>query len=203
LKKNKGKKKNKKKASKYGWIIHIFIITFFLGILMSIISESLIRSVSLIIANIILLCVIMVGVISDTIGIAVTAAEEKNFHAMASNKIIGANYAIHLVKNAGQVANFCNDVIGDIAGIISGTIVAAIVFRTTLVNFNFTSATLSIVLSAVVASLTVGGKAFGKEYAMKKSNDIVLGVSKVIHKLDKHLGQRILKSLKNKKRKLK
>lgn len=197
------RKQKKKKNSKYTWILHIFIITFFLGIIMSIISESLIRNVALIVANAILFVVIMIGVIFDTVGIAVTAADEKHFHAMASNKICEANYAVHLIKNAGPVANFCNDVIGDIAGIISGTIVAAIVFRTALVNFSFSSATLSIILSAVVASLTVGGKAFGKEYAMSKSSNIVLGVSKIIYKLDKHLGQRILKRLKNKKRKVK
>lgn len=203
MKKEKPNNKKQKKTSQYGWIIHIFVITFILGIVISIISESLIRNVSLVIANVILLLVIMTGVIFDTIGIAVTAAEEKPFHAMASHKILEANYAVHLIKNAGPVANFCNDVIGDIAGIISGTIVAAIVFRTTIVNFNFTSATLSIILSAVVASLTVGGKAFGKEYAMRKSSEIVLGVSKVIYKIDKRLGCKILKKLKNKKRKSK
>ncbi len=120
---------------------------------------------------------------------------------MAAKRKTGANYAIHLVKNAGPVANFCNDVIGDIAGIISGTIVAAIVFRTAVTNFNFNSATLSILLSAMVASLTVGGKAFGKEYAIKRSTDIVMKVSKLIYNVDRYLGQRILKSLKNKKRK--
>lgn len=196
------KLKKRKKGSNYGWVINIFIITFFLAILMSIVSESLIRNVNLIIANIILFCVILIGVLSDTVGIAVTAAEEKNFHAMASKKHTEANYAIHLIKNAGPVANFCNDVIGDIAGIISGTIVAAIVFRTTITNFNLTSATLSILLSALAASLTVGGKAFGKEYAIKKSTKIVLRVSKSIYFIDRYLGHRILKALKNKKRKV-
>jgi len=197
----KKEKPKKKKSNPYTWVIHIFFITFALAIVMSIVSESLVRNVTLVLANVILFVVILMGVISDTIGIAVTAAEEKNFHAMAAKRKIGANYAIHLVKNAGPVANFCNDVIGDIAGIISGTIVAAIVFRTAVTNFNFNSATLSILLSAMVASLTVGGKAFGKEYAIKRSTDIVMKVSKLIYNVDRYLGQRILKSLKNKKRK--
>lgn len=196
---SKHKKRKKKVAS--AWVIHIFFITFALAILMSIVSESLIRSVTLVLANVLLFTVVLIGVLSDTIGIAVTAAEEKYFHAMAAKKRVEANYAIYLVKNAGPVANFCNDVIGDIAGIISGTIVAAIVFKTAVTNFNFNAATLSILLSALVASLTVGGKALGKEYAIKNSTVIVMRVSKIICKVDKYLGKRIIRTLKNKRRK--
>ncbi len=65
----------------------------------------------------------------DIIGIAVTTAKEMPFHAMAANKVEEAKYAIKLVKNASQVSNFCNDVIGDISGIISGSLGATIIFK--------------------------------------------------------------------------
>ena len=36
-----------------------------------------------------------------------------------------------LIRNAGKVSSFCNDVIGDISGVISGTASALIVFNIT------------------------------------------------------------------------
>ena len=40
-----------------------------------------------------------------------------------------ARQAIYIVRNADRVSNFCNDVIGDISGIISGTAVAFVVLK--------------------------------------------------------------------------
>ena len=43
------------------------------------------------------------------------------YHAMSSKKIKGAKKAVSFKKNADKVSSFCNDVIGDICGIISGS----------------------------------------------------------------------------------
>ena len=58
----------------------------------------------------------------DIIGIAATAAEEVPFHSMASKKQDGAKWAIILIRNADRVSSFCNDIIGDICGVLSGAV---------------------------------------------------------------------------------
>lgn len=163
------------------WVINITIVTFILAVLMSFSSEVLLRNVSISIAFLILIIIIFLGILSDLIGIAVATADEKPFHAMASKKIGAAKYAIKLIKNAGPVSNFCNDVIGDIAGIISGAAGAIILLQISRLYSGINTAVYSIILSGVVAAITVGGKALGKEIALKKSKEIVFYVSKILN----------------------
>jgi CBS domain containing-hemolysin-like protein len=128
--------------------------------------------VSLIQACIILLLIVFIGIFFDLLGIAVTAAEERPFHSMAASKVRGAKESIRIIRNAGAVANFFNDVIGDISGIISGSASAAILLK---INdkISISSVVLSVLLTGLIASITVGGKAIGKELALRKSNLIV------------------------------
>jgi hypothetical protein len=186
--------KNKKKA-KDNWIIKAFILTFILAIGMSIISEGLIKNVHIALAFLILIVIVSIGVIFDTIGIAVAVADEKPFHAMASKKIPSAKYGVLLIKNASKVSNVCNDVVGDIAGIISGAAATTITISIIAVGVfdDKSNMIIPILLSAAVASLTVGGKAIGKEVAMKKSKSIVNGVAVFLYVLDKKLHIKILK----------
>ncbi len=106
----------------------------------------------------------------DIIGIAVTTAKEMPFHAMAANKVEEAKYAIKLVKNASQVSNFCNDVIGDISGIISGSLGATIIFK--LANiYDLKKCQYFKYNNYFPNSLfySWGGKAFGKSVAIMNS----------------------------------
>ncbi|WP_432400775.1 hypothetical protein [Wukongibacter sp. M2B1] len=183
------KKKSNKLAvglKKYNikWVVNITIITFLLAVFMSFSSEALLRNASVSIAFLILIIIVFIGIVSDLIGIAVATADEKPFHAMAAKKIDAARYSIRLIKNAGPVSNFCNDVIGDIAGIISGAAGAIILVQVSKVYSGINTAVYSIVLSGLVASITVGGKALGKEIALKKSKEIVFYVSKVLNWLN-------------------
>ena len=50
-------------------------------------------------------------------------------NAMASRKVPEAMEALHLIRNANRVSSFCNDVIGDICGVISGSASAVIAAR--------------------------------------------------------------------------
>ncbi|MEG2351523.1 MAG: hypothetical protein RSB54_02450 [Bacilli bacterium] len=98
---------------------------------------------------------------------------------MASKKIRGSKTAINLITNAEKVSAFCNDVIGDIAGIISGSLGLMISQIIALENaFNMSVVTL--LLTALIAALTIGGKAIGKSYAINKSDIIVFRVAKII-----------------------
>ena len=47
-------------------------------------------------------------------GVAVTVANEEEFHAKATKKAVGAKTSLKLIKNSVRVANVCADVIGDI-----------------------------------------------------------------------------------------
>jgi len=187
------RKIEKKKSSKLAlnfkrynikWVVNITIITFILAGIMSFSSEALLRNATVSIAFMILIIIVFIGIVSDLIGIAVATADEKPFHAMASKKIEAAKYSIRLIKNAGPVSNFCNDVIGDIAGIISGAAGAIILAQVSKFYSGINTAVYSIILSGMVASITVGGKALGKEIALKKSKEIVFYVSKVLHWLN-------------------
>ena len=144
-------------------------------------KRILIISAISIILIIILILVIAIGIGFDIIGVAVTVANEEEFHAKATKKVKGAKTSIKLIKNSARVANICADVIGDICGVLSGAISAMIASKITEkfgVNLQF-------VISAMVASLTVGGKALGKEVANNNSTPIVHFVGTFLNKFHK------------------
>ncbi len=174
MKENKEKKGNEN----IKWFIEVFIITFILSLFFSYISTTAISDIPMIPAIIILLSVIVVGIIFDIVGVAVTVAGEEEFHAKASKKIPGAKTAVKLIRNSSIVANICADVIGDICGVLSGAISAIIAMKIT--EAYHISFPIQFLISALVASLTVGGKALGKGLAKKKSGVIVWIVSKII-----------------------
>lgn len=128
----------------------------------------------------VLLLVIIAGIIFDIIGTAVTAATESPFHAMAADKVPGSKQAIYLVRSADRVANFCNDVVGDIAGTLSGALVAGIIFNFANLLQKINKELLSSIGVALIAALTVGGKAFGKSYAIANANQIIFTVGKAL-----------------------
>ena len=69
------------------WFIQVFIMTFILSMLFSYISANGVSNLSLIPAILILILVIGIGIFFDIIGVAVTVANEHEFHAKASKKI--------------------------------------------------------------------------------------------------------------------
>ena len=173
-------RKEKKADSHLKWIIQIFITTFILSITFSFISTNGVSKLSIIPAVIILFAVIFIGILFDIIGVAVTVANEEEFHAKATKKAKGAKTALKLIKNAAKVANVCADVIGDICGVLSGAISTMISLKLTQ-NLGMPE-NIQFAISAMVAALTVGGKAIGKEIANKKSTEIVYTCSKIISK---------------------
>lgn len=148
-------------------------MTFVISITMSLVTNSLTEKLNIVFAGVILLSIILIGILFDVVGIAVTAADETPFHALASKKKKGARAAIRLIRNAEKVSSFCNDVVGDIAGIISGSTSAVIVIY--VVNALETNSDIipGAIITAIVAALTVGGKAVGKSFAINESYHIV------------------------------
>lgn len=197
-------KKNKNSIfEKYNfkWVFFISIWTFIFAAVFSVITENLVANIGILMAFIVLVIVIIIGISFDIIGIAVTAAKEKPFHSMAANKIKEARYAIKLVQNASQVSNFCNDVIGDISGIISGAVGTTIVFRIIGIYPLLNGTILTIILTSLIASLTVGGKAFGKSIALLHSEEIIYKIAVILNFMEENFRIKIFKDKKKKEEK--
>lgn len=162
-----------------GLVVGFF--TFLIALLLSLGSEAFIQTVNnFIMALGLLVIIILLGIFFDIIGTAATAAQVAPFNARAAKKIRGAAQAVRITQNAGQVANFCNDVVGDISGTLSGAIGAGIV--TSLAG---TFPTLDLVLTgavmtSLIAAFTVGGKAIGKNLAVEYANQIIFRVAKIV-----------------------
>lgn len=174
------KKKQKKQKSGTGYVLLITLLTFLLAITMQFLSDMILEKLYIIYGFFILLAVIFIGIIFDILGVATTSVSEISFHAMASDKVKGAKESIVLIKNAEKVSNICNDVIGDVCGIISGSITTFIVASLNLNDFGVYSILISLCIMGLVSALTVGGKAFGKFIAIANNKRIVFFAGKVI-----------------------
>ncbi|MDD2352580.1 MAG: hypothetical protein WCV43_03525 [Candidatus Caldatribacteriota bacterium] len=159
--------------------ILITFLTFLLTIVTALLSYSWIESISFFPALIILIIIILIGVIGDMIGIAAAAAEEEPFHAKASKKVFGAKKGLLLVKNANRVSNFMCDIIGDICGIISGSLGLVIIIKMAT-HWQLPNSWIDLLVLSFIASVTVGGKSFLKSYGIKNANEIILFVGKIL-----------------------
>ena len=172
-------KRNRIKRAR--WVVIIFLVTIFVSGLISLISDEVMEHSGIVVAFVILFVIILIGVIFDIIGMAVASADEKPFHSMAARKVPGAQEAIVLLRHAERVSSICNDVIGDICGVVAGSASATVAVQL-LQNFKPTwPDAISLVLSALVAGLTVGGKAIGKSFAVNSSTKIVHTVGKIVY----------------------
>ena len=169
---------DKKKVDK-NWVLKVSIISFFISLIFSFIGETVIPNSHIFISLILVFTFIILGIVFDMIGIAVTVADIGTFNSMATKKVKGARIGVKLIKNAHKVSSFCNDVIGDICGIISGStgVSIAIVISN---RFNISLLLVTLLITALIAALTIGGKALGKSFAMNKSNIILYNFVKVL-----------------------
>ena len=78
--------KEKKTDSHLKWIIEVFLLTFILSICFSYISTNGVSKLEIIPAILILVLVVLIGILFDIIGIAITVANEEEFHAKATKK---------------------------------------------------------------------------------------------------------------------
>ena len=163
------------------WVITIFIVTILVSGTISLISEEIMAASGIAIAFGILLTIVLVGILFDIIGVAVTSADERPFHSMAARKVPGSVEALRLLRNAERVSSICNDVVGDICGVVSGSASATIAAQI-LASFDFSwPQILTLLMSALVSGLTVCGKAIGKTFAINSSTKILHSVGKFLH----------------------
>ena len=172
------------------WVVTIFFTTILISGIISLISDEVMAKSSVAVAFMILLAIVFLGIVFDIIGMAVATADEKPFHSMAARKVPGAHEAIKLLRNAERVSSICNDVVGDICGVVSGS-ASATIATLILINVDVDwPRGISLVMSALVAGLTVGGKAIGKTIAVKSCTSIVHAVGRLIHGIHRITGKK-------------
>ena len=161
------------------WIIKVILMSITASVVFTLVSDKVIGNAGYAAAFIVLFIFVLLGIIFDIVGVAVTSAAEAPFHSMAAHRERGAAEAIRLIKNANKVSSICNDVVGDIAGIVSGTTAALIAGRLST-SFTASEILMQIIVSAAVTGATIGGKAAGKMLAMSQTTAIILRVGKII-----------------------
>jgi CBS domain containing-hemolysin-like protein len=171
-------KKNKNKVN-WGWIIKILFLSFTISIAFSFAAETTLPNVYIGWAIVIALVFILIGVLFDMVGVAVTASDESVFHSMAANKVKGAKIAVKLKKNADKVSSFCQDVIGDVCGVVSGS-TGAVISLKFMDILNTNSLLVTLVVMGIISALTIGGKAIEKAIAINKSNEILYRFSYIL-----------------------
>ena len=172
-------KSKKRKKSNVEWIVIVTALAFIISVIMGFFGEIILSNVGLVISIIITLIFIILGIVFDIIGVATTAANIHVFNSMSSKKVSGASVAVKLVNNASRVSSICCDVVGDVCGVASGSSgvsIAAIL----ILKFKLNSLFVGALVTAIISMLTIGGKAIGKEFAIKKSTKIVHSVGIII-----------------------
>ena len=166
------------KKSDIIWVVTVTLLSFLISAVLTFASSNVLKGAGIVTALLVIFIIVLINIIFDIVGTAVTAAEETPFHAMASRKLFGARQAIKLIRNADKVSNVCNDVVGDICGIISGAAGAYIIFR--IIGQSEKISMAELVMTGMITALTVGGKALGKTIALHNSNYIIYKVSVIL-----------------------
>ncbi|MGE5542995.1 MAG: hypothetical protein ACM3WT_08145 [Bacillota bacterium] len=168
-------------------------VAFLLAILVSLPTGGGLSSFPPAVAIPLTLVVVGVGVLFDTIGLAAASAEESSFHAMAAKKIPGARQSILVVKNAGRVITICNDIVGDLAGTLSGAMAAGTVFRLTA-GGPVSQSLAGAMAIALVAGITVGAKAAAKRLAIENAVEITRFTGYALYLLEQSTGLRVFRN---------
>lgn len=168
-----------KNKTDFKWILVVTILAFVISVIMTFFSTITLENVNLLVAILITFLFIILGIVFDIIGVAVTSGDEVAFHSMSARKVKGGKIGVKLMKNTDKVASICCDVVGDVCGIISGTsgvVIVSLIIKLTDVN----ELLVSLLVTGLISALTIGGKALGKGFAVNKSKDIVTVVSKIL-----------------------
>ncbi|HKM39713.1 MAG TPA: hypothetical protein VJ036_05530 [bacterium] len=170
------------------------VLTLGLSLLFGLCSGYVVRTVPFFLAFLVLLAIVGLGILFDVMGVAVTVADEPPLHAMAAKKISGAHEAIRLRRQAAAVSNFCNDMVGDMAGTLAGATGATIVFGLVKYYPKIKEEWVALVIVALVSALTVGGKAVSKEFALARANAITLEMGRALMLVERIWGRQLLRT---------
>lgn len=170
-------RQQKKKKERVRWVVTAFLLSFLITAVISLLTGEISEMKNVVLSFVILVFFILLGVVFDVIGLAVATADASPFHSMASRRLKSGKRAVWLINNSPKVSSFCNDIIGDICGVVcgaTGSVIAAQLF----VGAGAFWLTLS--LTSLIAALIIGLKAVGKHIALENSEKIVHAVAKVL-----------------------
>ncbi len=173
-------KRIKKKKSRTGWVLTAFLLSFVITAALSALNDKVVDLLPVAAAAPVLILVIALGVVFDVIGLAVATADIRPFNSMAANRLRAGQKAVWLINNAEKVSSFCNDIVGDIAGVVSGATGVAIAIKIFASAEAEAAFIFTLCITSLIAALTVGLKAAGKSIAIKYSEKIVLFSAKVL-----------------------
>lgn len=181
-----GKDQSKKKKSifveYFRWPLIVLIVSLFLSFSFSFLSELALNNASLVIAIVVILVFMFISIITDAVGVAVTAAVEIPFRAMAAKKVKGAKESIILINNADKVASIISDILGDICGILSGAAGAVVTAKFIEgVTNELHIVVIASIVSAIIAGVIIFGKAMGKRIALDNCDNIVLMLGRLVY----------------------
>lgn len=184
MKPNPRKKKNhdnSKNSANIKWPLAVLAISFAICMCFGVLSEISLSNAGIVIPIVVILVFVFIAIIADMLSTAITACDMKPFRAMASKKVRGAKEAIKLKKNADRVASIFGDIVGDVCGILSGaagaTVTSALITQSIV---GFWGIVIASLVSAVIAAITISGKAFMKRYSMDHAENIVMHFAKFI-----------------------
>lgn len=179
--KNKKSKAKAKHSSFFKWPLAVLAISFVISMCFGVLSEISLSNAGIFVAIVVILVFVFIAIIADMLSVAITACDMKPFRAMASKKVRGAKEAIRLKINADRVASIFGDIIGDVCGILSGaagaTVASAII---TDQIAGFWGIVIASLVSAIIAGITISGKAFMKRYSMDHAENIVMKFAKFL-----------------------
>lgn len=179
-------KRNRIKNVSWKWSIKILFLSLALSISFSIISEMVLNGASITISILIIIAFLIINVISDMVGVAITAGNIEDFEQLSKDNITGAREGVVLLKNADKISVLCCDIIGDICGILSGACGASILLKVVVINSDSpVIIILSALISGIIAGLTIFFKSIEKGYALNKSRKIILWFGKIINFINK------------------
>ena len=172
-KKNKGKNK-----LNWTWALKAALISIFISVLLTLLSGEVLEKLNLAVAFVILVIFIIINIFFDILAISIATADIKPFLSMSARRLKVGYTGVYLINNAEKMNNIFADVIGDIAGVVSGATGTAIIVKLfTSPDSEFTA---NLIITSLIAGLTVGGKALGKSIGIKYSYNFVYGTAKVL-----------------------
>lgn len=173
---------NKVKSKRTGatsWALKITPVTFCLSLASSIFSQAVTTYTDLTVSIMLLLFMMLVSVVFDGIGVSVTSCDKGEVKKLLQYDAKRAKIAMGLISNAEKVNSVCADVIGDICGVLSGAC-GAVLAAGLVREWGAGGNVLPTLTSAVVAAITVGGKALMKGIAVKNADKYVVMTAKAL-----------------------
>ena len=181
---NKTKITNIKDELNIKWSFKILFLSFILSVTFSVASDMVLTHTSFVVSVIMIFVFMLIGVVFDMIGVAVTCCGLDKFEKTKDEKI--KKISLSLISNSDKISVICCDIVGDICSILSGACGASIVYKLIIYgNQQICDILISSCVSGLIACLTIFFKSLEKRIAVTNNYKIVYLLAKCITKISK------------------